>query len=434
MLAKANYPRLFRLVALLAALSIVVRPSVKGLFVGIPLLGFLFWFDREFRERDAPSASYYWLIALVLPLLAFGLLSDAAFLAASLSLASFSLAVLWEWSGDPTFSKFLKNLENRVRTRLSKFLSGQLGFSFPTLLVAIAVSTAFFAWFADGVKEAETFPWLPFAALAYALTSVLALDIYYLSSEGRQRDCKKTLVGFLSKPKLSATPCPDPPKPPDCHRADDPDGQKKSADYKLTAEDYRTLAQKYSNLESLEQALRCNALVLEKENKKLCISAPNVLPAPAILWNEKYKDVQRVEFIVADDTVEGVPQDQYEGYKRLLTTLLKAAKKRHGGGEDLEISFEENLMVESYDVVELYKKVNRKYDRELAQCSHAFVFNLTGGTSAMSAAITLVAIRGLAKGVYVKQASDPRVPLWDKVVPVTLDIYDISESAQEPGE
>lgn len=431
--SKKNFPIWIRGIAFLIALLPLIHLSGAGFFVTLLLLAALLYFSRAFQQKRASAALYYLPVALSLPVLALGLLGDAAFLSVSLALFLFSLATLWEWSEYKSFSSFLGDLEKRIRTRLSKFLAGNIGFSLPTLLVAIAVSTAFFAWFADGVKEAKNYPWLSFASLVYATLSILALDIYYRSTEKQRKNCITTLVGFLSKPMLYADSCSRATKFPECNKKAEPQ-VRKGRGYKLTVDDYKALTEKYLDPGELENALRCNMLVLEKEGEKFCVEAPNVLPPAAILWNEKYKNIKRVEFIVADDTIETVSHEELKAYEELLISLLKSAKKRHDGDEELEVSFNDQLMVESYDVLELYEKVNKEYDRRLAQCSQAFIFNLTGGTSAMSAAITLVAIRGLAKGVYVKQASDYRKPLWRQVVEVKLDIYDLTGSVQEPGE
>ncbi len=124
----------------------------------------------------------------------------------------------------------------------------------------------------------------------------------------------------------------------------------------------------------------------------------------------------------ASDTFNQVPVDLRELY---LNTIKGAVRTIVPSAEIREFP----IPVPAYDVKRLRNEVYRIYERDLRRKSREMAFNITAGTAAISAAYTLVAIRGDAVGFYIRQ--DDNKLTKERVVTIRLSALDLPDVVED---
>jgi len=289
-----------------------------------------------------------------------------------------------------------RRLLARFRLHLRRAVNGEAGFGWYTILLVLGVGVAFFAWFADGVKEQE--PFLAAGAFFYAVGLISSADLLFnrlVEAAGTKRTI---LVSWASETVFRSDKGPIEVLP-------------ESVQDKLLA--------KYKTEEEVRKALIDNKLEVDE----ITLDKPNFFPVLAVVANDRYRTLEHLDLIPVLGTEKGKYVDFYW---QLLEQMAQALNPK------LEVKHDETIEKPGYDVIGLRDELQKRYGKRLRENSGSFVFSITSGTSAMSAAMILVALKGSAEGVYIDQAktidsSGNKVPLWKRVVPIRLTVYDIAD-------
>jgi len=276
-------------------------------------------------------------------------------------------------------------LRFRVKQWLSRVLEGNTSQSLYTVVFILAVTVALFAWFADGVKEGN--PYLVFGSLAYVVALIFAQDLLLIRFLEVVKPTRRHYVAWASQPLL----------------------------YNVGPEDYPELIERYKDPNEVRRALSENKLYLEDKE----IDTPNILPLIAPLARDDFP-AEKFDLLIAGDTEYRLNRktgkkeyiSQAEKYWELVETMARALKP----GLEFKLL---RRKVPAWDVEGLVKDLNKCYNRKLQERSEDMVFNATSGTAAASAATVLVALRGAAEALYIRQDEEDR-PLDERVVFIHL--------------
>jgi len=314
-----------------------------------------------------------------------------------------ALVLLWR----KRFRK-LSELPVRARWHMRQALVGGSGLGWPALILVLAVGIAFFAWFADGIKEHRLC--LAAGALFYATSVVLAADLLVDRIRREKESLREILVSPVSFPKLSVE-----------FSETSEEEQRRT----LTKEERVEFLERYANADMVHQALKDNVLI--NADGSIRIPNPNFLPTIAVLAHPEFSSIGTLDLILASDTKNASDSEMGKFYWDLFKTMVKAVKSK-----DFPIN-NKPLDAPSWDVPKLRKRLLERYDEKLRERSEAFVFNITTGTAAMSAAIMLVALRGYSEGVYLEQIRNKPEDksLVDLVHWFNMSIFDLPDVLNE---
>ena len=314
-----------------------------------------------------------------------------------------ALVLLWK----KRFGK-LSELPIRARWHMRRALIGKSGLGWPALILVLAVGIAFFAWFADGIKEHRFC--LALGALFYASSVVLAADLLVDRIRKEKESLREILVSPVSFPTLSLRFS---------------ETSKEEQRNTLTKEEKEEFLNRYADADMVYQALKDNFLT--NADGSIQIQNPNFLPTIAVLAHPEFSSIKTLDLILASDTKNTKNSEMNQFYWELFKTMTRAVKSK-----DFPIN-DKPLDAPSWDVPKLRKKLLERYDEELRKRSEAFVFNITTGTAAMSAAIMLVALRGYSEGVYLEQIrTKPKdKSLIDLVHWFNMSIFDLPDVLDE---
>lgn len=381
---------------------------------------------RSFRLVEAQAL--FWVTFVSAPA-ALGLLGDRRWffwVAAGLLVINLGIALLESRSrvdaeGQPIGVRvYLGRLLTRLKRQVYLAISGGSGLSWYTLALFLGVGLAFFAWFADGLELRQPYLWA--GALFYVLALVLASDLVYLKLSADQKPKRRTLVTWSSRPHPF------------------------NSRFDPSEEEQRDLLGRYADRAAVLEALRKNRITYS--DGRVALEKVNFFPVLAVLAHPEFQTVERLDVLVASDTerldFSRIPpekrqeaEEKWEAAKAFYWELFR--KMATALRPDVDPNKFFNVVrvdVESSDVNGMKDFLRRRYDEALKKKSGDFVFNLTGGTSTMSAATILVALRGVAEGVYLKQAEDTAgsqggPPLWERVVTIRIGLPDVLELLEE---
>jgi len=339
------------------------------------------------KEKSLDLAALLFWLTLSLPLLALFLVDSWTYAALS-AICLFALGVLIASRSNQPWQELKEALKLPLRRWLGRALGGEAPQSIFTIALLVAVTIALLGWFADGVKEKDYA--LALGSIFYVPALVLAYDELMRRWLEGLTPTRRHYISWASRPNLPGV------KP----------------------EDYPALIERYRDREEVLRALRENKLFLgEKE-----ISSPNILPQIAPLAHPGFKETKQFDLLIAEDTdkdPQGRPITNAEGYWQLVETMARALKPG--------LKFQKICIPASgYDVERLTKELNRHYDRDLKRNSQNLTFNATSGTAAISAATVLVALRGAAEAVYIRQDQEER-PLPERLVLIHLNPFKVRE-------
>ena len=322
---------------------------------------------------------------------------DGFFAAAALS-ALLGLALAWR------YSERGENAPLHFQLIFSRLISGSIGVSLIGIVAFLAISTAFFAWVADGIKEHDLM--LALGGVFYAFGVAVSA---FLVAESRLRERGEAHVTHVISPLSSIQPV-----------RGDKDYEKTKLRYKKIKESLPELLKKN---EDWPQVLKQNRIDLGDPSLSLGppTNPPNFFPLLAYLYLNK-KTVKRVDLHYASDTLRELPSD----VKELYLATIKAAVKAIVPKADIR---EYAIPVPSYEVKKLRNEVYRIYREDLQRKSQEMAFNITAGTATISAAYTLVAIRGDAVGFYVRQ--DGTELTKERIVTIRLSALDLPDVVED---
>ncbi len=321
---------------------------------------------------------------------------DGFFAAAALS-ALLGLALAWR------YSERGKDAPLHFQLIFSRLISGSIGVSLVGIVAFLAISTAFFAWVADGIKEHDLM--LALGGVFYALGVAVSA---FLVAESRLRERGEARVTHVISPLSSIQAI---------YENDKPDWEKTKLRYGKTKE---LLPEALAKGEEWPQILKRNKIEINLGDSDLSFK-PNFFPLLAYLYLNR-DNIIRVDLHYASDTLHKLPSD----VKELYLATIKAAVKAIVPKADIR---EYAIPVPSYEVKKLRNEVYRIYREELQRKSQEMAFNITAGTATISAAYTLVAIRGDAVGFYVRQ--DGTELTKERVVTIRLSALDLPDVVED---
>ncbi len=312
------------------------------------------------------------------------------------------------------------NLLTRLKRQVHLAISGGSGLNWYTLALFLGVGLAFFAWLADGLELRQPYLWA--GALFYALALVLASDLVYLKLSADRKPQRQVLVTWSSRPHPF------------------------NSRFAPSEEEQRDLLGRYADRAAVLEALRENRITYS--DGRVALEKVNFFPVLAVLAHPGFMTIKRLDVLVASDTerrdFSRVPQEKrleeeekWEAAKAFYWELFRKMATALRPNVDPDKFFNKiDVCGDSSDVKRMKDFLRQHYDKDLKEKSENFVFNLTGGTSAMSAATMLVALRGVAEGVYLKQSEDTAnpqngLPLWERVVTIRLGLPDVLDLLEE---
>jgi len=340
----------------------------------------------KLHGRDgAKQAAFVFWSTLVLPPAFLFLFGPAAYFLVALFFVVLNYFLRFE--GLQSFrEEFLNVFKFRSRQWLSRVLEGSASHSLYAIAFILAVTVALFAWFADGIKEQNFF--LVLGSLTYVAALILAQDLLYQRMQELVEPTRRHYVAWGSQPYFRDVE---------------------------TAEDYLKLIERYKDPNEVRRALDENKLVLGDK----IIKTPNILPLIAPLARSDF-NAKTFDLLVASDTefrydpkAKGKVPLKHAGLHWELVRVMAQAVRP-------ELEF--NLMrrsVPAWNVEGMAKDLNDLYNDELKTRSQDMVFNATSGTAAASAATMLVALRGAAEALYIRQDRED-LPLDQRVVFIQL--------------
>ena len=340
--------------------------------------------DRWVAWISKPEV-FFWIVLFIPPLLMLG----GGFQLFSASSVIFLVASFWFWARPEGFEwKNLKENLARVRIRLVRSILNPSGFSWYAIALVLGMTIGLFAWFADGVKEKNL--WLALGALSYTSALVFAADVVLREVLKNRKSTRRYYVAWASTPNLG----------------------------KVSYEKLKQLREHYRTRERILDALRKNAFELPNGES---IERVNLLLPLAPLAREDFP-IENFDLLIASDT-ELNPKDEkkqiphiqkYWDFIEEMALLLKPGlhfrTKRVG--------------VNGQSIKELVCVLNDEYGQDLETHSQDFIFNISSGTAAMTAATMLVALRGAAEAIFIRQDMET-APLWERIVSIRLHSVDV---------
>ena len=339
----------------------------------------------------------FWLAVLLPPVvLLFEQPPLDGFCTMSALLAFLGVALAWRYSEQSKDAPLLLQLI------FSRLLSGSIGVSFVSIVAFLAITTAFFAWVSDGIKEHNLM--LALGGFFYAASVAV---FAFMVAESSLRERGEARIMHVVSP-LSAV---------------QPVSGDKGTDWERTKLRYEKLKEllpkELAKGEHWPDVLKQNKI--ELDDPALDLSQPNFFPLLAYLYLHK-ESVKRVDLHYASDTFGQVPSNVRELYLEVIKEAVRAIVP------NVEIR-EFPVPVPAYDVKRLRNEVYRIYEGDLRRKSQEMAFNITAGTAAISAAYTLVAIRGDAVGFYVRQDNNKLTK--EQVITIRLSALDLPDVMED---
>jgi|GEM_PF-6295782 len=346
------------------------------------------------------ARAFFWLAVLLPPAV---LLSERppldGFFAVSALFAILGVALAWR------YSERGKDAPLFIQLIFSRLLSGSIGVSFVSIVAFLAITTAFFAWVADGIKEHNLM--LALGGIFYAVgVAVFA----FMVAESSLRERGEARITHVVSPLSAVQPV---------FGDRGPDWERTKLRYEKIKE---ILPKKLMESESWPTILEQNQI--ELDDPALNLDQPNFFPLLAYLYLHK-ESIGRVDLHYASDTFRRTPTDlkglYLETIKEAVRAIVPNAKIR-----------EFPIPVPAHDVKRLRNEVYHIYENDLRRKSQEMAFNITAGTAAISAAYTLVAIRGDAVGFYVRPDDDDDNKLTkERIVTIRLSALDLPDVVED---
>ncbi len=391
--------------------------------------------DRFFTEKKARPLIFFY-GSLFLPIVGLLLKNTALFIGISLV---FSLVAIGEilclpssaekGNRNSTFGLEYRIFLSRLRRLIRRVLAGDPGLSSPAIMAFLGVSMAIFAWFADAIKEGNA--WLAIGTLLYVVTVLAALDVLGEKWREHSKSKRKVFVTPISSPHGLRVNFDEKGKERPMKPRLEAGGENKGKTQKLRLEKLKALKEARFNRGELIEMVDKDEYKL---NGETIFKKPNFTPILAVAAHPLYQTLEELHLLMASDTIDKANEEEREQgelyldvIENLATQLnprLQVHRKWLGTPEE---------PVSGFDVKEFRKAVVKEYDPHLRSHSEDFVFGITNGTAAMSAAMILVAVRGFAEGVYVRQEKGATSsPVLSRVIPIKLDIYDMPDIDEAP--
>ncbi len=290
-------------------------------------------------------------------------------------------------------------LLGRLIQLVRRVLAGDPGLSTPTILAFISVTLALYAWFADAIKEGIVL--LALGSASYALSVLVALDVLSRVLKQKAKPTRKVFVTPISSPYAC--------------RAEDPQSALK------------VLKEASFEPEELRRMVDEDRYVV---NGKVIAQKANFTPILAVIAHPDYSTLEELHLIYASDTIDPKRIQLACLYLGAIKNLAQQLNPRlKGAGKFRRERIGKKGENVSGDIKRFREGILEKYGARLQKHSQDFVFGITTGTAAMSAAIVLVAVKGYAEGVYVRQLRDKSKTssTLRRVQAINLNIYDFPD-------